>query len=71
MSVERLEPRVTYRITNVQSGLALELSEDDDKAIVAGELSSVAPRQLVRIACSLNCTYQLTHNILVDPRVDR
>lgn len=33
-------------MTNVQSGVALELSEDDDKTIVAGWLSSGSPRQL-------------------------
>jgi hypothetical protein len=55
-------------MTNVQSGVALELSEDDDKTIVAGWLSSGSPRQLVRIAC---CTYQRTHNISVDPKAVR
>ena len=46
---------VFYTITNVQSGLVLHLSEDDNKTIVASRPSPnsiVKSRQLVRITCS-------------------
>lgn len=56
----------TYKITNVQSGLALHLSELDNKSVVANSIDD-SSRQLVRIARSFNTFCRRIHTTLVAP----
>ena len=60
-----IEPGVSYRIINTQSGLAVHLSGDN--SIVANPIDNTSRRQVVSIACSFNSFCNCTHNILVAP----
>jgi hypothetical protein len=54
----------TYKITNIQSGQALHLF-DDNKSVVASSIVD-SDRQLVRIARFLTSICHCTHNAPVD-----
>ena len=47
-----INPGIQYKITNVQSGLALHLDEDNQS--IVGRDPADTDRQVVRIACSFN-----------------
>ena len=61
-----IQTGVPLKITNIQTGLALHLA-DDNQSIVGNNIVDT-DRQVVRIACSVNGFCWFTHNVLVDPR---